>query len=48
MKKKKKNGEPQRYNWEGRRSRRMVNPRDRAGKTEEVEEWYTPEIELGG
>ena len=35
--KKKKNGEPQRYSWE-RRKRRMVNPRDIAGNSEE-EEW---------
>ena len=37
--KKKKNGEPQRYSWEHRRRRRMVNPRDLAGNTEEEEEW---------
>ena len=36
--KKKKNGEPQRSSWEGRRRRRMVNPRDLAGKAEEEEE----------
>ena len=36
---KKKNGKPQRYSWKGRR-RRMVNPRDIAGKAEdEEEEW---------
>ena len=34
--KKKKNSEPQRYSWEGRR-RRIVNPRDIAGKAEEEE-----------
>ena len=39
MQKKKKNGEPQRYRWEGRRRRRMVKPRDIAGKAEEEEEW---------
>ena len=33
IEKKKKNGEPLRYNWECRR--RMVNPRDIAGKEEE-------------
>ena len=38
QKKKKKNGERQRYNWEGRRRRRMVNPRATAedGEHEEV------------
>ena len=39
MQKKKKNGEPQRYIWECRRRRRMVNPRDTSGKAEEEEEW---------
>ena len=34
---KKKNGDPQRYRWEGRRRRRMVTPRDTAGKAEEEE-----------
>ena len=34
----KKNGEPQRYSWERRRSR-MVNPRDIAWNAEEQEEW---------
>ena len=41
MQKKKKNGEPQRYSWEGRR-RRMVNPRDIAVNTEEEEESAAP------
>ena len=37
--KKKKNGEPQRYSWEGkRRRRRMVNSKDIAGKAEEEDE----------
>ena len=36
--KKKKNGEPQRSSWGGRRRRRMVNPRDLAGEAEEEEE----------
>ena len=35
---KKKNGEAQIYSWEGRRRRRMVKPRDTAGKAKE-EEW---------
>ena len=36
---KKKNGEPQSYNWEGRRGRRrMVSPKAIAGKEEEEEE----------
>ena len=34
---KKKNGEGQRYSWEGRR-RRMVKPRDIGGKAEEEED----------
>ena len=35
----KKNGEPQRFRWEGRRRRRkLVNPRDLDGKAEEEEE----------
>ena len=39
QKKKKKNGEPQRYSWERRRRRRrrMVNPTDVVGNTEEEE-----------
>ena len=37
--KKKKNDEPQRYSWEGRRrSKRMVKSRDIAGNVEE-EKW---------
>ena len=36
-KKKKKNGESQRYSWEGRRRRRMVNPRDISVIVEEEE-----------
>ena len=28
-------GEPQRYNWEGRKRIRMGNPRDTDGKAEE-------------
>ena len=44
-KKKKKNGEAQRYSWELRRRRRIVNPRDIAGNAEE--KWRSPEIELG-
>ena len=47
QKKKKKNGEPQRSSWEHRRRRRMANLRDMAGDAEEnVEEWWTPEIQL--
>ena len=38
MQKKKKNVEAKRYSWEGRRRRRMLKPRDIAGKAEE-EEW---------
>ena len=39
-KKKKKNGEAQKHSWEciRRRRRRMVKPRNTAGKTEEGEE----------
>ena len=39
QKKKKQNGESQRYSWEHRRRRRMVNPRDIAGNAEEEEDW---------
>ena len=37
MQKKNKNGEPQKYSWECRRRRRMVNLRDIAGNVEEEE-----------
>ena len=37
-KQKEKKGEPQRQSWEGRRKRRMVNPRDIGGNAEEEEE----------
>ena len=35
---KKENGDPKRYIWECRRTRRMTNPTDIAGNAEEEEE----------